>query len=248
MFWEFTQHFQPIAFLIYLIPLGIVLALMIRDLGKFSKCRIRQNKPLVLAVFLLLFGDTLHLSTMALRTVLPLLPASVSVMGNQLTWMEIGAFVTSLTLALFYMSLLGFIRRSMDQPRYGMEVSIMGALWIRIVLLFIPAGLAGLLPDTWHIIQNIPFFLGGIGISILFTQRAKQAAANSAKWMSAAGWSIMLSFVFYLVSLLVAGQESWMWVGMAAKSLCYLIMVVSLYQSQFVDYPHERKDTKIYLG
>ncbi len=248
MFWEFIQQYQSISFLIYLFPLGTALVLMIRRSASCSRVKTGQTKPLIWAVALLFCGDTLHLSTMALQTALPLHPVSVPAVGEKLAWTEIGGFVTSLTLTLFYMSLLRFIRRSMDQPRKDIETVIIGALWIRLLLLFVPAKWTGVSTGVWLIIQNIPFFMGGIGASYLFMHWQTQDAVIDTRWMDIGGWSIALSFAFYLMSLLFAGQHSFVWMSMAAKSLCYLTLVFSLYQALFVRRSNDQHISKFYLS
>ncbi|MFO8035893.1 MAG: hypothetical protein R6U57_04630 [Anaerolineales bacterium] len=221
-------EYEPVAYLIYLLILGMILVRMIRQNETRADGEDDPSRWLVWAVAVLVIGDTFHLLTLAEEGQFGVHPIFQSSDGHNITWTGVGTFASSFTLTLFYSFLLFYTRGMKDQPWSGLELTIAGFLCARFILILFPDNWGVGATDLWRVIRNIPFFVGGVGISLLFFQEARTGPVKPARWMGLAGLSIIFSFIFYLGSLLSAGNPFWVRMQMAAKSVCYLFMAFSL--------------------
>lgn len=227
-------EYEPVAYLLYLLILGMILVRMIRQNETRAYGEDGPSRWLVWAVAVLVIGDTFHLLTLAEEGLLGVHSTPLPMDGKNIPWTGVGMFASSFTLTLFYFFLLFYTRGMKDQPWSGLELTIAGFLCARFVLILFPGNWGVETTDLWRVIRNIPFFIGGVGISLLFFQEARTNPLKPARWMDLAGWSIMFSFIFYLGSLLSAGHPFWVRMQMAAKSVCYLFVAFSLSEIGFI--------------
>lgn len=134
-----------------------------------------------------------------------------------------GKQVTSITMTLFYLLLwhIGVLSYSPDAISiwtYG----VYALAFIRIVLCLMPQNRweERYPPIRWGIARNIPFFLQGMIVAILFFSNRGVVSAFEYMWLA-----IVLSFVFYLPVVLWVNKNPKLGMLMIPKTFSYLWML-----------------------
>ena len=171
-----------------------------------------------LATLLLGVGDSFHLipRMMALWT--------TDGFDKYVVWLGIGKLVTSITMTIFYVVLFYFFRNRYNKktPIY-FDVCYLSLAIIRIALCAFPQNEWFISNSNyyWGIYRNIPFVLMGIIFVILTFNWCKQDQYFKFTWLL-----VTLSFVFYLLTVLVAPFVSFMGMMMLPKTVCYVILII----------------------
>lgn len=248
MYWKTIHTLQPIAFFIYLFCLSGILVQMVRRYKSPLQRGNRQNLWLIWAVAVLILGDTFHLATMTVQMNFHIQIPALPYLERESTWLEVGTFASSLALTVFYGLLLFFVRRREEHPWSFLEATVLGSLLCRLIIILFPASWRIGSGELHRVLRNLPFLAGGVGVGILFLNERQLTSVRPMRWLSFAGWSILLSFVFYLGSLLIIDNTPFVWLQMAAKSICYLCVAFSLYKSQFTNIISEGQRQRTYSG
>lgn len=135
-----------------------------------------------------------------------------------------GKQVTSITMTLFYL-LLWQIGVLVFSPKdiSGWSYSIYALTTIRILLCLLPQNKwqERYPPVTWGILRNIPFFLQGALVAILYFLSRSTNSGLGSMWLA-----IALSFLFYLPVVLWANKNPRIGMLMLPKTCAYLWMLV----------------------
>jgi hypothetical protein len=135
-----------------------------------------------------------------------------------------GRQVTSITMTLFYL-LLWQIGVLVFSPKdiSGWSYSIYALTTIRILLCLLPQNKwqERYPPVTWGILRNIPFFLQGALVGILYFLSRNTNSGLGPMWLA-----IALSFLFYLPVVLWANKNPRIGMLMLPKTCAYLWMLV----------------------
>lgn len=135
-----------------------------------------------------------------------------------------GRQVTSITMTLFYL-LLWQIGVLVFSPKdiSGWSYSIYALTTIRILLCLLPQNKwqERYPPVTWGILRNIPFFLQGALVAILYFLSRNTNSGLGPMWLA-----ITLSFLFYLPVVLWANKNPRIGMLMLPKTCAYLWMLV----------------------
>jgi hypothetical protein len=75
-------------------------------------------------------------------------------------------------------------------------------------------------PVTWGIVRNIPFFLQGVIVAVLFFLQRSNLSGLSLMWLA-----ISLSFAFYLPVVVLANRNPKIGMLMLPKTCSYLWML-----------------------
>lgn len=136
-----------------------------------------------------------------------------------------GKQITSISMTVFYLLLwqLGLSLFS-PKPATGLTYLVYGLAALRIFLCLLPQNgwQKRYPPLSWAILRNIPFFLLGLFVSVLFYMNRAALSGLSLMWLS-----ILLSFAFYLPVVLWANKNPKVGMFMLPKTCVYLWMLVS---------------------
>ena len=135
-----------------------------------------------------------------------------------------GKQITSITMTFFYV-MLWHIALSL----YGLNLISIWTLVVyvlallRIVLCILPQNrwIDRYPPISWGIYRNIPFFILGLVIAIVFYQNRNVVSAFGLAWLA-----ILLSFGFYLTVVLYANKNPKMGILMLPKTIMYIWLLV----------------------
>lgn len=142
-----------------------------------------------------------------------------------------GKQITSITMTLFYLLLwqIGLLVFSLeDSSIWFYTVTIYVLTAVRIFLCLLPQNKweERNLPVTWGLLRNIPFFLQGAVVTMLYFLQRNAAPGLSSMWLA-----IALSFAFYLPVVLWSNKSPKIGMLMLPKTCVYLwilVMCVSL--------------------
>lgn len=134
-----------------------------------------------------------------------------------------GKQITSVSMTLFYLLLwqIGLqISSTTVLPFWNCLIYTMAVL--RVVLCFLPANrwVDVKPPVKWGIYRNIPFFIIGIMVSILFFLNRNVIISIHYMWLA-----ILLSFSFYLPVVLFTNRNPKIGMLMLPKTGCYLWII-----------------------
>ncbi len=184
----------------------------------------------IVACFVLAFGDSFHLVPRLIDMFARLMGSSGGVGG----WIGFGLAASSFTLSLFYLFLALYAWRKFALRWDGWMWVLVAACVVRIVLLLFPENAWGsALYTPWKFYRNVPFVVQGLGVIILFWQAAKVAPASQAALLRGMVWSILASFIFYIATLVGTLWSSWWGMFMLPKSAAYLVLVWLLFKFEF---------------
>ena len=195
-----------VAYLIFAITSG---ALLLRKAAGRREIRLMGW-----AVLLLGCGDAFHLIPRVF---------AYWVESDLTAALGIGKLVTSVTMTVFYL-LLEYVRE--ERYHAGTAQSARTAVWIltvlRIVLCVLPQNgwTSPDAPFSWGIIRNIPFAVTGILTVILWYKDAK--ADRPVRFLYLA---VALSFVFYLLVVVLAGRFPMTGMLMLPKTVMYIWII-----------------------
>ncbi|MDB1940905.1 hypothetical protein [Clostridium tertium] len=164
-------------------------------------------------------GDSFHLVPRAIAL-------CTTGLENYTFALEIGKFITSITMTIFYILLYYVWRlRYKIEGKNGITLAIYLLSITRIILCLFPQnGWTSINASLrWGIYRNIPFALLGILIIILFYQSAKENNDKSFRFM----WlTIVLSFAFYIPVVLFADTIPLVGMLMIPKTCAYVWTVL----------------------
>lgn len=224
---ELAQILSNVVYLIFV--WGIFIA-VIPVVAPMSAAQKRAALWAAAAMFVLAFGDSFHLVPRLVEALPRLLGRPVDVGG----WLGFGLAASSFTLALFYLFLTLYAWRKFELPRNGWLWLLVAACLVRSASLLFPQNAWGSEAYTpWKFYRNIPFAVQGIGVVLLFWQAARRSMAAEAALLRGMGWSIVVSFVCYTVTL-VGVLWSPLWgMFMLPKSAAYVVLVWLLFRFEF---------------
>lgn len=165
---------------------------------------------------ILVFGDSFHL--------IPRIKVIISKNEKALrAALGRGKQITSVSMTVFYLFLwqIGLQISSIPVlPFWNYLIYAMAVL--RVVLCFLPANrwVEENPPVKWGIYRNIPFFIIGIMVSILFFLNRNVIFSIHYMWLA-----ILLSFSFYLPVVLFTNRNPKIGMLMLPKTGCYLWII-----------------------
>lgn len=178
------------------------------------------NHPRMLAgvmALVLVFGDAFHLLPRIMVIITQRERSLHRILGR-------GKQITSITMTVFYLLLwqIGLLVFPIkNNTLWSYIVYILAAVRILICLLPQNKWQERYPPVSWGIWRNIPFFLLGIIVSILFFLQRSIVPGLGWMWLA-----IILSFAFYLPVVLWSNQNPKIGMLMLPKSCAYLWMLV----------------------
>lgn len=165
---------------------------------------------------ILVFGDAFHL--------IPRIKVIISKNEKALrAALGRGKQITSVSMTVFYLFLwqIGLQISSIQVPPFW-NYLIYSMAVLRVVLCLLPANrwIDDKPPVKWGIYRNIPFFIIGIMVSILFFLNRNVISSIHYMWLA-----ILLSFSFYLPVVLFTNRNPKIGMLMLPKTGCYLWII-----------------------
>lgn len=196
-------------YLIFIIGLGIYLLIK------------KKSAYFAIACVILGLGDAFHLIPRAIGLYTKTLDNPSTTLA---LYLGVGKLITSITMTVFYLLLYLFIYKRINKTRNIYVDLVVVALFIaRITLLCYPQNQWTTNGNDlyWGIYRNIPFvLLGALVVFLLFKYFRKE------KYLSTMWIAVILSFIFYLLVVFLAGTYSWVGMMMLPKTICYIVIGV----------------------
>lgn len=187
----------------------------------------KTNKGFILlglACLLLGLGDAFHLIPRAIGLYNGTLDNPDATLSM---YLGIGKLVTSVTMTLFYLLFYFFIYKRIDKKRnIYLDIVVYLLVIARIVLVAMPQNdwLHNGSDLLWGGLRNIPFTLLGILIIVLSIIHLRNIKAYKLLFLA-----IILSFIFYLLVVFLAGTYPLIGLMMLPKTICYMWIAVMIF-------------------
>lgn len=177
----------------------------------------KESKLFGIMSLVLVSGDAFHL--------VPRIMAAINQAEDYTKAMGIGTLITSITMTFFYLIMYCVLEIRSNKKNKQLMICMIGLAIIRIVLCLMPQNdWTGESPVSWGIYRNIPFFIMGIIMIILYYKRRSDKPYKF-MWLA-----IMLSFAFYIPVVLWADVSPMIGMLMLPKTCMYVWMVVMGYK------------------
>lgn len=196
-----------IGYLLIVISVGAMMAVKSKD----SK----QYRLFGIMAVVLGCGDAFHL-------VPRVIALCTTGLENYTVSLGIGKLITSVTMTAFYVMMYHFwkMHYNVDNNK-NITIAVYVLAALRIILCFFPqnAWTSADAPLSWGVYRNIPFFILGIIVILLFFKSAREKSDTDFKNM----WlAILLSFAFYIPVVLWAHIHPMIGMLMLPKTCMYL--------------------------
>ena len=220
------QILMELAFnIFYLAFIWFFVGLMTKNLSKVAQNDLTIGKRFRLAFFLLAFGDTGHVGFRVMAYLSGGLEENATLVG-------LGALSTAITITFFYMILLDIWRINFNREKsiYYYTVQAIGIL--RLLIMAFPQNQWGSMvpPPDWGIIRNIPLTIIGVVVAYLMIKDGFRADDFRYKFI---GYSIVVSYAFYLPVILFVQQIPLIGMLMIPKTVAYMVMAWVAYKYYF---------------
>jgi hypothetical protein len=232
---EAARMWMEISFNIaYLIVVwGLVITMKRREWG-VAPDDLRVARLVRWAFTLLALGDTGHVGFRVLAYAQSDLNATITLLGQELGLVGLGALSTAITVTFFYVLMLEVWRRRFGK-RYGwFEYLLLAAAAVRL-LLMIPAANEWnntVPPQPWSLYRNLPLMVLGLGVAFLILRDALRAKDRAFTWI---GVMILVSYALYTPVILFVQQVPLIGMLMIPKTMAYVaigfIAYFNLYRS-----------------
>ena len=194
-------------YLIFIIGLGIYLLIK------------KKSIYFAIACIILGLGDAFHLIPRAIGLYTKTLDNPSATLA---LYLGVGKLVTSITMTVFYALLYLFIYKRINKTRnIYVDLLVASLIIARITLLCYPQNQWTTNGSDlyWGIYRNIPFVLLGALVVFLLFKYFRKEKCLSTMWIA-----VILSFIFYLLVVLLAGTYSWVGMMMLPKTICYIVI------------------------
>lgn len=191
---------------------------------------------LIIGIFLILSsaGNTIRLLagimalTLSIGDAFHLVPRILSIITKNIELFRYslgqGKQITSITITVFYILLwhIGVSIYALNSIEF-LTYIIYSLSFIRIILCLLPQNrwIDRYPPVIWGIWRNIPFFILGIIVAIIFFMNRLNSTNFGFTWLA-----ILLSFIFYLPVVLCSNKYPKIGMLMLLKTLMYLWILI----------------------
>ena len=179
-----------------------------------------------LGIFLLGFGDSFHL-------IPRMVGLNTTGLDDYVFSLGLGKLITSITMTIFYIVMYFYFEDRYNKklnPKF--ECLYFALALIRIILCAMPSNewFESSSSYLWGIIRNIPFVIMGIIFIIISYKWCKKDTYFKYTYLL-----VSLSFVFYLLTVLVAPFVSIMGLMMLPKTVCYILFIICGLRAIYLD-------------
>ena len=183
-----------------------------------------------LAFLLLAIGDTGHVGFRVVAYLLGGLDTSIHFFGIQMSLVGLGMLITAYTVTFFYIILVFVWQFRYNKPSNFITILLIAAGFVRLILMALPGNVWSVpsVKNQIGFIRNIPLFIQGAGIIILYFVSAHKT--KDALFRNIA-ICILLSFAFYLPVILYAHTIPAIGTLMIPKTIAYVLVAILAYQN-----------------
>jgi hypothetical protein len=232
---ETARIWMEITFnVVYLIVVWALVIAMARREWAVAPSDLRVARLIRWAFTFLALGDTGHVGFRVLAYAQGDLEAKVTLFGQELGLVGLGALSTAITVTIFYVLMLEVWRVRFDKKYGWFEVLLLAAAGVRL-LLMIPAANqwnSSVPPQPWSLYRNLPLTVLGLGIAYLMLRDARKAGDRAFTWI---GLMIVVSYAMYIPVILFVQQVPTIGMLMIPKTMAYVaigfIAYFGLYRS-----------------
>jgi hypothetical protein len=188
---------------------------------------------LMWAFALLALGDTGHVGFRVLGYALGDLGFSLTVGGQQIGLVGLGAMATAFTVTLFYVLML-YVWRARFGGAFGwFEYALLAAAVVRLGLMILPANRwnSTVPPQPWSTYRNLPLIVQGLGVAYLILRDARRTWNRTFLWI---GSMILVSYACYIPVVLFVQQAPLLGMLMIPKTVAYLVIGFLGYHDLYV--------------
>ncbi len=213
--------------------LGILWPLFIAAIIRIPHLSTGQRRTalwVLVALFLLAFGDSFHLISQAYATFTGVNPPS-PFWG--LTWIGFGRLASSITLTIFYLCLLFYCRRKFDLRWTRWLWLLPVSFAVRMVLLTFPQNHWDGERTLWSIWRNIPFVIQGVGVMVILFQQAPRHSFPLRRQLQALAYAMLVSFATYSGTVVGVFWHPAFGALMLPKTIAYVVIAWLLYSIEF---------------
>ena len=206
--------------------LAVVWALVIAMIHRYSqlpsKSR-RLGRLFIWAFALLALGDTGHVGFRVLAYGMGDLETTFRVWGMEVGLVGAGVFSTSVTVTLFYVTMLVIWQERFDKP-YGWlgKLQFVAAV-VRLGMMLLPQNEWNRVvsPQPWATYRNLPLMMQGLGVAYLMIRDAMEREDRVFKWI---GGMVLVSYAFYVPVVLWVEQVPALGMLMIPKTMAYVVI------------------------
>ncbi len=215
---------------------GVIWILAISMLNMFRKTNQNRNtkSAVSLAFLFLAIGDTGHVISRVIAYANGSINYSMNLFGGDFAVVGIGRITTSITVTLFYFLMMAAWRHEFKKEMNIKYILIQSFGLIRLILLVFEQNRWGdaVSPFDWSVIRNIPLFVVGISVVLLFLIYSKR---EGNKTFFKVGVAIAVSFGFYIPVIFFVNAFPNIGFLMIPKTLAYLYAAVVFKKGVFAE-------------
>jgi hypothetical protein len=211
--------------IIYLAFIWFFVVLMTLNISKVLQKDRNVARRFLLAMFLLATGDTGHVGFRVLAYLTGGLEENAPLVG-------LGLLSTAITITFFYMILLDIWRVRFKASTSISYYSIQFIGLLRLIIMLFPQNQWDQVipPADWGLIRNIPLTILGLIVAILMLKDGFKE--NDARFKNF-GYSIVVSFAFYIPVILLVREIPIIGMLMIPKTVAYMVMAWLAYKYYF---------------
>ena len=183
------------------------------------------TRPFIWAFFLLALGDTGHVGFRVVAYASGGLEKTVTLFGQEVGLVGLGALSTAITVTFFYMLVLVVWARRFEKP-FGWFGTLLIAAGIgRLVYMGLTVNdwNSVVPPQPYSLYRNLFLVLQGLGVAFLILRDAQAEKDRTFFWI---GICILLSYGFYIPVILFVQQVPAIGMLMIPKTLAYVAIAV----------------------
>ncbi len=216
-----------------IIYLGILWVLFVMSAIRAPRLSLERRRNalwIIAAFFMLAFGDSFHLISLAYEFITGSNPIS-PFWG--LTWVGFGRLASSFTLTLFYLCLLLYFLNAFDLRWSGWIWVLLISTVVRLVLLAFPQNNWDGGRTLWSIWRNIPFVVQGMGVMVILFQQSPRQPLPLRRQLQTLAYAILVSFATYTGTVVGVFWHPAFGALMLPKTAAYIVVAWWLYLIAF---------------
>ena len=216
----------------YLVAIYWLVWLMSRGLVQRSSEHKSLLRPFIWAFFLLALGDTGHVGFRVLAYAMGGLEKEISLFGQQVGLVGMGAKSTAITVTFFYMLVLVVWSRRYRKPFGWFGYLLIAAGIVRLIYMGLPVNDWNSIvpPQPYSLYRNLLLMVQGLGVAFLILRDARIEKDTPFLWI---GICILISFGFYFPVILFVQEVPMIGMLMIPKTLAYVAIAVIGYLNLF---------------
>jgi len=209
----------------YLLAIYWLVWQMFRKQSQIPDPQNQITRPFIWAFLLLALGDTGHVGFRVVAYATGGLEKTVSLLGQEVGLVGMGALSTAITVTFFYILVLVVWSRRFEKPFGWFGILLIVAGIGRLVYMGLPVNDWNSVVPTqpYSLYRNLFLVIQGLGVAFLILRDAQAEKDRTFYWI---GICILLSYGFYIPVILFVQQVPAIGMLMIPKTLAYVAIAV----------------------